>query len=196
MTPPRQIQTITAALTLPPTSIEIALSPARERGLPPDPGFYAWWARDGSLPGTPAQPHPTQDGWGLLYVGIAPVRSSSKQRLRSRVAGNHLQGNTGASTFRLSLAALLLDDLDFHPFRKGAKVVLPASENRALSTWQRANLRITWVVQREPWTYEPSVIDRLQPPLNLAGNTSHPFHQTMSEARAAFRAAANNGTNR
>jgi hypothetical protein len=150
MTPPRQIQTITAALTMPPTSVDVALSRPGEGGLPSDPGFYAWWTRDGSLAGTPSPPHPTQDGWGLLYVGIAPVRSSSRQQLHSRVAGNHLRGNTGASTFRLSLAALLLDELDLHPSRRGAKVVLPASENRALSSWQHANLRITWVVQAEP----------------------------------------------
>jgi len=50
------------------------------------------------------------------------------------------------------------------------------------------------VAQPEPWTHEPTVIERLQPPLNLAGNTSHQFHRTMSDARAAFRAAARNGT--
>ncbi len=37
---------------------------------------------------------------------------------------------------------------------------------------------------------EELVIEELGPPLNLAGNASHPFHAEMSARRRAFRAAA------
>jgi hypothetical protein len=53
--------------------------------------------------------------------------------MRTRVLGNHLSGNIGSSTFRLSLAALLVDELDLHPYAQKAKCVLPFEENRRLS---------------------------------------------------------------
>ncbi|MEX1262792.1 MAG: GIY-YIG nuclease family protein [Actinomycetota bacterium] len=170
--------------------IEIARRLPDEGGLPASPGFYAWWARMNAIEGVPLSPHPNHQQSGLLYVGIAPARATSSQTLRTRVVGNHLSGNLGSSTFRLTLAALLRETLGLHPERRTTKVVLPADENAALSAWQAENLRVSWCVVAQPWLLEPAVIDIMAPPLNLAANGNHPFHATLSEARRSLRGAA------
>lgn len=164
-------------------------------GLPEADGFYAWWLVPGTLPGVPPQPHPRDDtDFDLLYVGIAPGNATSQQTLRSRVLNNHLGGNTGSSTFRFSLAALLLEAEGFQPNMrktdKTTKYVLTRDDNRRLSDWQATNLSLTWCEQPEPWKMEGRVIAAMRSPLNLAENSSHPFHSTMSAARSRFREAA------
>jgi hypothetical protein len=123
-----------------PVSPDLAERPPTDGGVPSEPGFYAWWTRDPTALGAPAQPHPRESAWSLLYVGISPARESSSQDLRGRVLNNHLRGNTGSSTFRLTLAALLREGQGWCPFRRGKKVLLPPEDNLALSAWQRSNL--------------------------------------------------------
>lgn len=166
-------------------------------GLPEAAGFYAWWLVPGALPGVPSQVHPGDDTHlDVLYVGIAPGYATSQQTMRSRVLNNHLGGNTGSSTFRFSLAALLLEAEGFQPTmkksKKTTKYVLSREDNRRLSNWQQVNLSLTWCEQPEPWKgeLEKRVIAAMQPPMNLAENSSHPFHRTMSAARSRFREAA------
>ncbi len=158
--------------------------------LPHRNGVYAWWTERGAIPGVPAQPHPSEEALGLFYVGIAPRDAKSSATLKSRIVGNHLGGNTGSSTFRLALAALLIDTLRLTPHRTKTKYVLPAWQNQALSAWQREHLKLSWVEHDRPWLIEGEIIAALRPPLNLAGNASHPFHSTLSEARDRFRQAA------
>ena len=71
------------------------------------------------------------NGLSLLYVGIAPRRPSSRQTLRTRIVGNHLRGNVGASTFRLSLAALLWEREGWRPHWRSTRVQLPPEDNYA-----------------------------------------------------------------
>lgn len=78
-----------------------------------------------------------------FYVGISPARETSRQTVRSRVIGNHLNGNVGSSTFRFVLASLLLNPLRLNPYLRGAKAVLSSDENRRLSAWQREHLLVT-----------------------------------------------------
>lgn len=170
--------------------VSVASRPAADGGLPNASGFYAWWIKLGSVPGVPPSPHPTEPGRHLLYVGIAPGRAISGRTIRTRVLDQHLGGNTGSSTFRLSLASLLMDTLQFRPLKKQNKVVLSRDENKALSDWQRQSLRITWCEQMRPWDFEAEVIASMKPPLNLAGNAAHPFYETMCEARKRFKACA------
>jgi hypothetical protein len=110
--------------------------------------------------------------------------------LRARVLGNHLGGNTGSSTFRLTLAALLCETRGWCPVKSTTKFLLTDAANAELSAWQRENLALTWAVRERPWEIEADVIALLQPPLNLAANTQHPYGRIVREARAAFRRKA------
>lgn len=158
--------------------------------LPKVGGFYAWWARRGSIAGVPSHPHPMSADLDLFYVGIAPVNPSSSATIYSRVRGNHLGGNIAASTFRFTLAALLQKELQLRAVRRGTKIVLTAEDNERLSTWQRENLWLSWQPRSEPWDIEAYVIAQLEPPLNLATNGAHPFYATVKSARARLRELA------
>ena len=160
-------------------------------------GFYAWWARDGALPAPAGRPHPIDGEWHAFYVGISPARPGTVQRLRGRVVGNHMRGNTGASTFRLALAALLREERGYEPRLKinskgRHKYVLPREQNQDLAAWQAEQLRVTWAECEEPYRpgLEAAVIAHFQPALNTADNASHPFAAQLAAARGAFRKAA------
>jgi hypothetical protein len=182
------------ALSARPIAPMDAQRPPSAGGVPAQPGFYAWWARDGAMPSVPREPHPTAAEFSLLYVGIAPARESSSQLLRGRVVGNHLGGNTGSSTFRLTLASLLCEEQSWCPVPSATKALLADADNAALTQWQRDNLGVTWATRQRPWEIEHEVIARMKPPLNLAANAGHPFLATVRDARARFRAMARAST--
>jgi len=167
-----------------------ALRPQSYGGLPDSGGLYAWWAVAGSLASVPRHPHPTFQDVDLFYVGIAPSREGSLATLRSRVIRNHVRGNIGASTFRFTLAALLLDRLELRPTHPSDRPVLSREDNAKLSIWQRENLRITWAEHPQPWLVEFEVIRALQPPLNVAENASHAFYAVVRAARKRLRRIA------
>jgi hypothetical protein len=179
------IEEVITKLTSIPKSLEEATSPS---GLPREPGLYAWWTVPGSIPDVPRCPHPRVPDLDLFYVGISPSSAKSSQNLRKRVAGNHIKGNTGGSTFRLTLASLLFETMAWQPVMTD-RPVLARDDNTALTAWQHEHLRLTWAVHPEPWTIEHEMIDHLRPPLNLAGST-HEFGATLSAARRRFKEAA------
>jgi hypothetical protein len=171
------------------TSIPKSLKEATDAsGLP----ARAWPVRmvDGARldSGRSRCPHPTVPDLDLFYVGISPSSAKSSQNLRKRVAGNHIKGNTGGSTFRLTLTSLLFETMAWQPVMTD-RPALTRDDNRALTQWQHEHLRLTWAVHPEPWTIEHEVIEHLGPPLNLAGST-HEFGATLSAARRRFKEAA------
>jgi hypothetical protein len=179
---------VVKTLRAPAVAVELILS---RRGLvPAASGFYAWWSRRGAIAVVPHVPHPLDPKLSLLYVGISPARESSRQTVQSRVIGNHLRGNVGSSTFRFVLASLLTDELGLNPYMRGTKVALEPVENARLSQWQRQNLSLTWCTRRRPWDIEHDVIRKLSPPLNSAGNATHPFYSSVGELRDRFRRRA------
>jgi hypothetical protein len=184
-----RVRRIVQALQGPPLAVpEVLRSPDL---LPAAPGFYGWWSLRGALPALPHIPHPAANqDVSLLYVGISPARETSRQTIRSRVIGNHLNGNVGSSTFRFVLAALLLDALDLNPYLRGAKVVLSPRDNGRLSAWQREHLLLTSYAVERPWEAESALIAQLAPPLNSAGNAAHPFYPVVRAARGEFRSRA------
>ena len=183
---------VVRALSVSPLTIGAVVS---ERDLPPrEPGFYAWWALRGAIADVPHVPHPRDGELGLFYLGISPKRPSSKQNLHDRVRRQHIGGNTGSSTFRYVLAALLLDELELVPLARGEKVVLNRDGNRELSRWQRDNLRLSWCVRPRPWEIEDDVIALMKPPLNSSANASHPFYPRVQKVRAEFRRRAGGTT--
>lgn len=180
------VDEVVRALTDTTHSLEEAKSPG---GLPAQPGLYAWWAKKESIPGVPACPHPTDRDLDLFYVGISPKNESSNGAIRSRVMNQHIGGNIGSSTLRKTLASLLFENMGWEPVMRSRPLLTP-SDNQALSRWQHEHLRLTWTTHPEPWLIEAEVIRRLQPPLNLAGNKSHPFAAIVSEARRRLAEAA------
>lgn len=181
---------VVAALVHDPVSVDAALAQPEKGGVPAVPGFYAWWATRGAIAAAPHNSHPLDAELSLLYVGISPARASSGGTIRSRVLGQHVRGNTSSSTFRFVLVSLLLDELALTPRARARKVVLDAADNERLREWQLRHLRLTWAVRERPWEVEAAVIALMQPPLNSAGNSAHPFYRRVSAARAAFRSAA------
>ena len=180
---------VTEALEQRPMMLQATILPPPQ-GVPAVGGFYAWWITRGVLADLSERPHSTDESLLLLYVGISPARASSHQTLRSRLIGNHINGNIGSSTFRFSLAAVLREDLALLPRRTPTKITLVEADDACLRRWQFANLRLTWCERERPWEIEHSVIHIMKPPLNLAGNRGHPFYSTLKASRAALRTAA------
>jgi hypothetical protein len=190
--PDMSVSAIIDALRGPTISVAEALAPS---GMPHTEGFYAWWASKTILPKVPVYPHPSEP-WRLLYIGVAPGRDPARRRsgsrlstLRSRVGDQHIGGNTGSSTLKLALAALLLDERAYRPHQRSKKVVLDRADNLDLTEWQTEHLRLTWAERRTPWAggLEAAVIAEMQPPLNWQHNQTHPFWPKLDAARCRFR---------
>jgi hypothetical protein len=139
---------------------------------PDEPGMYAWWFDE--LPDVPMEGAWEKDGYRLAYVGIASYRPGSRRTLRQRLR-NHCNGPIATSTLRRSLAAILIGELDLHPFESSGKVKLPAAEEGMLSDWLAAHGRVAWITDATPWIYEDELLKNGPPlALNIRGN-KHPF---------------------
>ena len=154
-------------------------------------GFYAWWCRSDHLsdaePPFPLEHRPPVDlAWSLLYVGISPSSASSSRNIAARFAKDHVGGNIGGSTFRQSLAAMLMESLQLRP-RPGSDRSRLVSEV-PLSRWIADCCGMTFARVDRPWELERDVIALMNPPLNLSGAT-HPFAADVSERRRALRSA-------
>jgi hypothetical protein len=179
---------VVPALRALPRPLPEVSGPADDGGAPTEPGLYAWWSVPGSVPGITGPRHPEAD-LELLYVGIAPSRATSRATLRSRLLGNHASGNTGSSTLRRSLAALLTESQGYRTRWTSRTVLLPEDEQR-LTAWMREHLSVAWAVHPAPWEVEAAVIEALRPPLNQADNSAHPLYAVVREARATWTRSA------
>lgn len=161
--------------------------------VPRSAGVYAWFFRE-----IPAQV-PTagcfqRDGLTLLYVGISPKKPTpgkkpSKETIQSRL-GDHM-GNTNAegSTVRMTLGCLLTDTLGIRLQRPGNRFTFGDGE-AALSEWIAGNAFVAWTLHPEPWHLEDRLIAALDLPLNLKGNSRHPFYPTLKQIRSRAKTAA------
>jgi hypothetical protein len=166
------------------------LSPSQAQ-LPTSPGFYAWWCRCDRLedadPRIPLEERPpVQSGWSLLYVGISPSNQNSRRNIAVRLAKDHTGGSIGSSTFRQSVAALLMERLVLQPLKGGDRSRLVSEE--ALSGWIEASCGVTSAPAERPWESEAGVIKLLNPPLNISKGT-HPFRQDVRACRTMLRQA-------
>jgi hypothetical protein len=139
------------------------------------PGLYAWWIdEEGAGQLAAGMGHPVSAG--LLYAGKAGGHRSSAEpsssTLWSRVAGNHLRGNIGSSTFRRSLAALLTP--------AGVAVA-----EDSLTAWMHAHLKVAVlpVPSELVAELEGELVARADPPLNLAGAAQQPARSALSRLR-------------
>jgi hypothetical protein len=180
-----RLQSVVAGLRRIPTRL-----PLDKDKLPDGSGFYCWWSRSGSIPLVPSRPHPVEAGFDVLYVGIAPSGEQSTSTVRRRVWGNHLRGNIAASTFRLTLASFLREQLELVPIKSNKKTVLTSDHNKALSRWQVENLALTCHEVEAPWLLEAGVIAAMRPPLNIDDNHADTFCATVQRMRTTLRELA------
>lgn len=150
--------------------------------VPRHKGLYSWWMTPGSVPGLSGPVHPNRPNQ-LLYVGIASKPSSD---LRQRLT-THIGGTSRRSTQRLSLAALLADKYRWSAATVSGRPALAPEFEAQLNLFMARNLQVSWLAHDDPESVEKSVIERLMPPLNLDGNSSHPAYPYVKAKRAAFR---------
>jgi len=167
-----------ACLTGPPASVIEA-----EAALPAAPGLYGWWQTKGSLPEVEGPPHPSDAGLSLLYIGIAA-------NLHNRVVKNHIQGRTGQSTLRRTLASLLHVKEGYTSRWTATRVVLVPDDEARLTEWMRRHLCLTWGEVDEPKAVEAEIISLLRPPLNLDHNRHHPGATRLANLRSTWRGSA------
>lgn len=163
--------------------------------VPQKPGVYAWYFRQ-IPPLVPTEECHTFEGLPLLYVGIAPRKPSkgktkqSKRTLRDRLK-LHVKRNADVSTLRLSLGCLLSESLGIQLRRVGTENVIKfADGERKLSRWIAQNAFVVWTVVAEPWVIEEELLQSLSLPLNIKGNSRHPFCQTLKLIRKRAREKA------
>ncbi|MFC0505018.1 GIY-YIG nuclease family protein [Micromonospora costi] len=149
--------------------------------LPRTTGLYAWWARPEIFADLPGPLNATDPSVRLLYLGIAT-------NLRSRIASNHL-ARSGTSTLRRTLAGLLLPT-EHYQTRWTDRVVLLEEDERRLTAWMQAHLRLTWFACEEPRQHETGLIRELRPPLNVEGAVHGDVRDRVKAAKAAYVSSA------
>ncbi|GAA3284619.1 hypothetical protein GCM10020218_043050 [Dactylosporangium vinaceum] len=144
--------------------------------LPRGSGVYAWWAAPSILPQLPGPANMHVPSLRLVYLG----RATS---LRGRILRNHLR-RSGSSTLRRTLAGLLVSE-DYRTTWTD-RVVLTAEDERRLTAWMSANLRLTWAEDVEAASIEAELVRRLHPPLNVHGVDSEHIHSAVVAAKNAY----------
>lgn len=192
-TPPGEFQQEVKSLLVPALHARSEVL-ARPSVVPAAPGVYAWYF-DEIPSGVPTAGCHSFGGHTLLYVGISPKEPSrtgrvSKQSLRTRVQ-YHYRGNAEGSTLRLTLGALLSEELGINLRRVGSGTRMTFSDGEAvLSEWMEQHARVALLETPSPWLVESRLISELTLPLNLDQNAHSPFRADLSRIRSAARARA------
>ena len=156
--------------------------------VPQMPGVYAWYFRQ-IPPLVPEEGCHTLRGLTLLYVGIAPRKPpKGKTEQGTRTLRDRLKlavkRNADVSTLRLSLGCLLSEHLGLQLRRVGNENVMTfAGGERELSQWIAQNTFVAWTVTTAPWVIEEELLLSLSLPLNIKGNSRHPFCRTLKLMR-------------
>ena len=56
-----------------------------------------------------------------------------------------------------------------------------------LDDWLESNASLAWTVDPKPWEMEDELLSEVSLPLNIKGNTGHPFHGYLKSARKRAR---------
>ena len=157
--------------------------------VPPVPGVYGWFF-DEVPPGVPTDGCERREHLSLLYVGISPRKPSregniSRRNLRTRLR-SHVRGNARGSTLRLTLGCLLTEQLGIQLRRvgSGGRMTFTKAGEARLSEWMGQHAFVAWVEHEAPWELEDELVATLSLPLNLMGNTRHPFRPVLSRLRS------------
>ncbi|HHQ47482.1 MAG TPA: hypothetical protein ENK19_01185 [Acidobacteria bacterium] len=124
----------------------------------------------------------------LIYLGQAgatrwPSGTPSDATLVSRIRGNHLRGRIRGSTFRYTLASILLDDLTLRV--EGSKVLTAESE-RSLSGWMERHLSVVAAPYDDAdrlQELDKELLQLIDPPLNLNNVDPTPLRVRVRELR-------------
>ena len=133
------------------------------------------------FPDLPGPTSPTDPTVRLLYVG----RATS---LRGRIVRNHLRRSAN-STLRRTLAGLLMPSEGYRTMWTD-RVVLSPEDERRLTAWMHAHLRLTWAEDRIRRSLENEIIHRLRPPLNVHGVHPDDLQAAVVAAKASYNASA------
>lgn len=152
------------------------------------PGLYAWWV-DQSGADILSEALRELLSPGRIYAGQAgatswPSGRRSDATLMSRLGGNHIGGRARSSTFRFTLASLLLGPLQLTP--TGPRSLAPDSES-VLSRWIGQHLEVAVHPFAEADALadlEDRVLAALDPPLNLQGRPASTMRARLSELRS------------
>lgn len=118
----------------------------------------------------------------ILYLG------ASGGSLRRRVKA-HLSNDTGRSTFRMSLGAVLAEQLDLRVVPNPDVSYFwfePEGELR-LSAWIAANMSVAVRASAQAMVEEKSLIAGERPLLNISGRRRHPSAETLMVMRRKMR---------
>lgn len=127
----------------------------------------------------------------LLYIG----KTESSQE--KRYAKTHfMSGKSGSSTFRISIGAILLNELKLVPIprntldtEKGrsSKFKFDEKSENKLTEWLKEHIRMTFYefegTKSELDILETQIIKALAPPLNISKNRNNPFKRDIQKLR-------------
>jgi hypothetical protein len=157
------------------------------------PGLYARWVDNAGAAALSRGLGITINP-GRIYAGLTgatkwPSGVTGKNTLRQRIGGNHIRGRIRGSTFRLTLAAILREELAFK--KTGAKTRDPSSESE-LTAWIRRHLTVA--VHSYPSADTLADLERrvllvLDPPLNIDKTTATPARQRLTALRQRLSSA-------
>ena len=151
------------------------------------PGLYSWWVDEQGAAdlskglGQLVVP-------GRIYAGQTgatkwPSGNAGQATLASRIGADHLRGGIRGSTFRLTLAACLVEPLAL--IRIARRRLDSPSEHR-LSAWMCDHLEIAVLPLADRdrlGDLEHHVLLKLDPPLNLDGMSMNPLRSELSRRR-------------
>ena len=144
-----------------------------------EPGLYSWWVdQDGAHQLATGLGH--RVAAGLVYAGRAGGRSStgrlSTNTLWGRIATMHLGGNREFSTFRLTLAAVLLAAGE------------PVHDETTLTSWMRQHLRVATLPLPVDAVVaaEQLLLECADPPLNLRDVERTQLRQRLTQLRSGL----------
>lgn len=158
--------------------------------IPALPGFYAWWF-NAIPPLVPTEGCTRLGDLTLLYVGISPQGTSSRQNLRKRIR-YHYRGNAYGSTLRLTLGVLLepLSGFSLRRVGSGTRMTLTHMGEQWLDAWMDANAFVSFVPCDRPWEVEPILLQQLVCPLNIDDNDNPLFRDKLKALRRQAKAQA------
>lgn len=138
------------------------------------PGNYIIVIRDGvDLPGIgKSVEYQLYDGLRVVYTGVATDKGSLYERIKKK----HLGNNAGQSTLRKSIGSLfeytpVWRDKDPKAIERHKRTKFNPADEKKLTDWMKNNLIFYYCENKNHKLDEPKLIEKLNPPINIEGNT-------------------------